>query len=36
MKFGKVYEKLIQNPIFLKFLPEAQFFPYKHIKTQIK
>lgn len=36
MKFGKVYEKLRQNPIFLKYLPEAPFFPYKQVKTLIK
>lgn len=36
MKFGKVYEKLKGNPIFAKYLPDAQFLPYKHLKTQIK
>ncbi|KRX02768.1 hypothetical protein PPERSA_02258 [Pseudocohnilembus persalinus] len=36
MKFGKVYDRLKQNPIFQKYLPDAQFLPYKSLKTDIK
>ena len=36
MKFGRILEKLKENPIFKKYFKDKNFLPYKKLKKLIK
>lgn len=36
MKFGKLLELLKKSPLFINYLPDANFLPYKELKDLIK